>query len=71
MVPRSKVIVLDDVTTKGDSVLHAVEAVRELGCTVNTVVTVVDRLEGAKQNLSEHDIELIALFTRNDFFSRL
>ncbi len=65
--PGSKVILVEDVTTTGGSVLRAVKAVRELGCTVTKIVTVVDRLEGAEENLSEHGIQLVALFTRDDF----
>lgn len=64
---NSRVILLDDVTTKGDSVLNAVEKVREKNCKVDKVITVVDRLAGAKENLKKHDIELIALFTKDDF----
>lgn len=65
--PASKVVLVEDVTTTGGSVLRAVEAVRDLGCTVTKVVTIVDRLEGAEENLSKHGIELVALFTRDDF----
>lgn len=64
---NSKVILVDDVTTQGGSVLKAVERVREYNCTVDKVITVVDRLAGAKENLKKHDIELIALFTKDDF----
>lgn len=62
-----RVVLVDDVTTKGGSTLRAVMAVRELGCSVVRAITVVDRLEGAKQNLAEHDVELVSLFTRDDF----
>lgn len=62
-----RVVLVDDVTTQGGSTLRAVQAVRELGCSVVRAITVVDRLEGAKQNLAEHDVELVSLFTRDDF----
>ena len=45
----------------------AVEAVRQAGCTVRTLYTVVDRLEGAEANLAREGIRLDALFTRDDF----
>jgi orotate phosphoribosyltransferase len=45
--PGMRVAVVDDVITTGTSVIKAVEAVRQLGCTVETVVTLVDRLQGA------------------------
>ena len=63
----SKVAVVEDVATEGNSALRAVAAVRELGCTVKTVVTVVDRLQGARENLAGHGVGLVSLFTRNDF----
>lgn len=67
LAPGADVVVLEDVTTKGASALAAVMAVRAEGCRVTKVVTVVDRLEGAGDNLKSHGIELIALFTRDDF----
>jgi orotate phosphoribosyltransferase len=63
----SRVVLVDDVTTTGGSLLKAVEAARAEGCEVDTVVTVVDRLEGARENLAKNGIKLIALFTRADF----
>jgi len=65
--PGTDVVVLEDVTTKGTSSLAAVAAVRAEGCRVAKVVTVVDRLEGARDNLKAHGIELVALYTRDDF----
>ncbi|MFQ6119269.1 MAG: orotate phosphoribosyltransferase, partial [Methanosarcinales archaeon] len=64
---NSKVIILEDVTTKGSSVLNVVNYVRKLGCVVNKVITVVDRLEGAKENLAKNQITLFSLFTKDDF----
>jgi len=62
------VLILDDVTTKGGSVLQAVEAVRnELGCNVRGVVTVVDRQQGAEAMLKEHGLDLIPLFVMSEF----
>lgn len=64
---NSRVVLVDDVMTKGESVLIAVEKVRELGCYVDKVITIVDRMAGAKENLIKHGIELIALFKKTDF----
>lgn len=63
----SEAIVLDDVVTTGGSVLQAVEAARSRGCHVSKVIAIVDRLEGARENLEAHGLELISLFDRNDF----
>jgi orotate phosphoribosyltransferase len=62
----STVVLLDDVTTKGGSVLQAVHAVRSRGAKVNKVITIVDRLEGAAENLRKHGIDLIPVFTRDE-----
>lgn len=65
--PEADTIVVEDVTTTGGSALQAVEAVRERGARVATVLTIVDRLEGARETLKAHGLELVALYTREDF----
>lgn len=67
--PGSKVVLFDDVTTKGGSVLQAVHAVREKGATVNKVITIVDRLEGAAANLQDQGIKLVPIFTTHELLS--
>ncbi|HUZ75308.1 MAG TPA: orotate phosphoribosyltransferase [Stellaceae bacterium] len=63
---NSTVVLFDDVTTKGGSVMQAVRAVREQGATVKTVITIVDRLEGAAENLRREGIDLVPIFTTRD-----
>jgi orotate phosphoribosyltransferase len=63
----SRVILFEDVTTTGGSVMQAVEQTRRLGCAVVKVISVIDRLEGAEENLQAAGIELESLFTRRDF----
>ena len=65
-IPDSDVILFDDVTTKGGSVLQAVRAVRERGARVRKVITVVDRLEGARQNLANEGVELVPILTTRE-----
>ena len=62
-----EVLLFEDVTTTGGSAMIAVEAVRAAGCRVETLYTVVDRLEGAEANLAREGIRLAPLFTRDDF----
>ena len=62
-----RAIIVDDVTTTGNSVLTAVAAAREAGLEVGTVVTVVDRLEGAEANFSRAGLALRALTTARDY----
>jgi orotate phosphoribosyltransferase len=62
-----RAVIVEDVTTTGTSALAAVAAAREAGLEVRTVVTIVDRLEGAQANFSRHGLELVALTTARDY----
>lgn len=62
-----QIVLLEDVTTTGASTLQAAATVREAGGQVAKAITVVDRLEGARENLAAEGITLIALFTSDDF----
>lgn len=62
------VYMIEDVTTKGGSVIRAIEAVwRETPCEVLGVLTVVDREQGARAALAEIGLPLDALFTMSEF----
>lgn len=64
-----EVIVLEDIATTGGSAVDAVEALREAGATVERVIVVVDREEGATENLAEHGIELESLLTASELLA--
>ena len=61
-----KVIILEDVTTTGRSSLEAVKAVREEGAQVKEVITLLDRQEGAAENLKKENIPLTAILRASD-----
>ncbi|PSP55285.1 orotate phosphoribosyltransferase [Halobacteriales archaeon QS_1_67_19] len=61
-----EVVVLEDIATTGQSAADAVEALREAGATVDRVLVVVDREEGAAENLAAHDVELESLLTASE-----
>lgn len=63
----SDVLIVEDVTTSGGSVLQAVNEVRKRHGRVNAVITIVDRDDGAKGRLAAEGIELISLFSVSDF----
>jgi orotate phosphoribosyltransferase len=66
VLPGEKFVVVEDVATTGGSTMRVVSALREKGANVAKAVVVVDRLEGAREMLTEHGIELISLFTAKD-----
>ena len=61
-----RVVVVDDVVTKGDSTLKAIEAVRAAGGTVEFAVVLVDREEGGRQNIESRGTPVFPLFTKSD-----
>src|SRR5690606_37188193 len=68
-VAGKRVIVVDDVTTTGESAFLAVEAVQDAGATVALVLSVVDRQEGAAEFYARKGILFDCLFTARDFMS--
>ncbi len=61
-----RVVIVDDVTTTGQSILQAVEAVESRGAEILKVVSVVDRMEGAGEVMHRHGITFESIFTRDD-----
>ena len=64
---NDKVVIVEDVTTSGNSLLKAIRAVSDNGGRISRAFVVVDREEGAKNNLKNHGIILESLVSINDF----
>lgn len=62
-----RVVLLEDVTTTGESAFKAAQAAREEGAICDLVLTIVDRREGAEANLAAKGLRLAPLLTRADF----
>jgi orotate phosphoribosyltransferase len=65
-----RVVVVEDVTTTGESAFKAVEPCREAGAEVVLVVTVVDREDGAQAFFASKGVPFAALFSASEFLSR-
>ena len=63
----ANVTLIEDVTTTAGSVLTAIQELGKVGCKVNKVITIVDRCAGARENLKKEGIELVPMFTADDF----
>jgi orotate phosphoribosyltransferase len=64
----ARVVIVDDVFTKGNSAAKAVEVVRGIGCEVVAVLALVDRLQGARELFTELGIDNYqSIFTIRDF----
>lgn len=61
-VEKNKIALLvEDVTTTGNSVISAAKAMRSEGLTVRDVISIVDRDEGAYESLDKEGLRLISL----------
>ncbi len=58
-----RIILLEDVTTSGGSVIEAIKVIREADALIDTVITVVDREDVAMGSLEAIDVDLIPLVT--------
>jgi orotate phosphoribosyltransferase len=60
-VAGKQVLLVEDVTTSGGSALYGIEMLRAAGADADTVVTVVDREEGAAEMLGKKKVRLVPL----------
>ena len=67
--PKDKILMLEDVTTTGGSVIDAIKIVREAGASVKHIISVVDREEGAKEKMKEAGAELFPLVSASDLLN--
>jgi orotate phosphoribosyltransferase len=63
------VVILEDVTTTGESAMKAVAAARDAGANVVLVLTVVDREEGAGEFYAKAGIPFDWLFRASEFLA--
>lgn len=68
-VAGKAVILIEDVTTTGGSLLQAAEAVRAAGGYVGHAITVVDREEGGYDSLNTEGIKLLSLYKLSEFLA--
>jgi orotate phosphoribosyltransferase len=62
------VILVEDVTTTGGSVLRAAKVIESEGAKVKAIFVVVDREEGARESLKKEGYRLIPLVTVGELF---
>ena len=68
-VAGRELLMLEDVTTTGGSVIEAIKDLKGVGAVVNMVITVVDRDEGASAGLEGMGVELLPLVRAADLFN--
>jgi orotate phosphoribosyltransferase len=62
-----KVVVIDDVTTTGSSLIEAIKVIRDhTNCKILKAITLVDRKNGGAEKIREHNVELFPIFTKDE-----
>ena len=65
-VKGRKVTIIEDVVTTGGAILAGVEALRERGAVIDTVLCVIDREQGGGESLRAAGLSLKGLFTASE-----
>jgi len=63
----AQVILVDDVATTGKAIIEAKEALEKLGVEVKKAIVIIDREEGAADNLAGSGLTLESIFKISDF----
>jgi orotate phosphoribosyltransferase len=69
-VKNKRVLILEDVTTSGGSVIKTIQILREHNAKVDEVIVVVDRESGAAEKLSKMDVNFISLLSVSDILNK-
>jgi orotate phosphoribosyltransferase len=64
--PGDTVIIVEDVLTTGGQVLEAAKSLQDAGAKVDRIVSVIDRMEGARANIEGAGYTFESLFTTKD-----
>lgn len=64
----SKVILVDDVATTGRALIEAKQALDKIGVRAVSAIVIVDRSEGAEENLANVGLKLESIFSRSDIY---
>ena len=66
LAETDKVVIVEDIATTGGQVLEAAETIRSLGAEVLSIIAVIDREEGARENIESAGFTFQSLFTTSD-----
>jgi len=61
-----RVMIVEDIATTGGQTLEAAKVITDLGAEVVQIVVVIDRQEGARENIQAAGFPFASLFTKSD-----
>ncbi|MCK9614797.1 MAG: orotate phosphoribosyltransferase [Candidatus Omnitrophica bacterium] len=68
LLEGERVVIIDDVATSGSSLIKSIEVLKKEKVRIVKAVSVIDREEGATENLAKFNCPLVSLFKKSDFF---
>ncbi len=60
------VLLVEDIATTGGQVLEAAKVITEAGATLKKIICVIDRKQGAEENITQAGYKFEAILTKND-----
>jgi len=66
LTDADSVLLVEDIATTGGQVLEAAKLIKEIGGKVERIVAVIDRQEGARENIESAGFTFDSLFTKAD-----
>jgi len=67
VVRGERAVLVDDVATSGKAIMEAKLALDKIGVKADTAIVIVDRNEGAAENLAKAGVKLESIFRLADF----
>jgi orotate phosphoribosyltransferase len=64
--PGERVLLIEDIATTGGQLIEAAKVLRDAGAEVVKIVAVIDRQEGARENIESAGYRFASLFTKAD-----
>ena len=69
--PGERVVIIEDVITRGGSILQSVEQLRALGLVVEEAIVLLDREQGGAENLAAAGVRLHSVYRFSDVLEAL
>ncbi len=67
--PQERVVLLEDILTTGGAVLKAVDVLKQNKLEIVEIIGVINREEGAFENIAKENIKVTSLFSKTDLLS--
>jgi uridine monophosphate synthetase len=69
--PGQRCVIVEDLITSGISIIETVQPLNQEGLIVKDIVLLIDRQQGGRENLADHNINLHAVMTIHDILATL